>query len=251
MSERQLPMSEGDENGTDRSPEVHQPPPWRLIGTLSVAAVVAGFAIVLVYQWAHPRIVAHREERLRAAVQEVLGQPESYRPMYVVDGRLLDSVPAGADSADARTVYAGFDGGRLAGFAVAGQKPGYQDVIRLIFGYDPAEDQVIGMTVLQSKETPGLGAKITSDSSFIGEFDGIVPPLEGVKEGGDGPGEVDMITGATISSEAVIDIINEQLDAVGSTLRKAAEAGVGAPGDGQPVTGGDGGGADTGAGGTR
>lgn len=230
MSERELPMNEGGgDDGASRSPEEHQPSPWKLIGTLGGAAVLAGFAIVLVYQWAHPQILAHRAERLRSAVQQVLGNPESYRPMYVVDGQLLDSLPEGADSADAATVYAGFDGGRLAGFAVPGQKPGYQDVVRLIFGYDPREDRVIGMTVLQSKETPGLGAKITSDSSFISEFEGIEPPLEGVKEGGDGPHEVDMITGATISSEAVIGIINERLGAVGEALRDGA-SGV-APGN--------------------
>lgn len=244
MSERELPMSDGSANGEGGpSPEKQQPAPWRLIATLGIAAVMAGFAIVFVYQWAHPKIISHRAERLRSAVQQVLGGPDSYRPMYVVDGRLLDSLPSGVDSAAAKTVYAGFEGGRLAGFAVPGEKPGYQDVVRLIFGYDPREDRVMGMTVLESKETPGLGAKITSDSSFISEFEGIRPPLEGVKEGGDGPGQVDMITGATISSETVIEIINEQLSAVGATLREEGKAGLPAPSTGESApadAGGDG-----------
>lgn len=222
MSERDLPTADGGE-ARDADPAAHQPPAWKLVSTLGAAAVVAGFAIVLVYQWAHPKIVAHRAERLRSAVQTVLGGPESYRPMFVLDGELVDSLPAGADSADAHTVYAGFDGGRLVGFAVPGEKPGYQDVVRLIFGYDPGEDLVLGMKVLESKETPGLGAKITSDSSFIGEFEGVEPPLVGVKEGGDGPSEVDMITGATISSEVVIEIINGKLRALGGALREGAD----------------------------
>jgi len=242
MSQRDLSTSDGGSgpgpDGRGGGPGAHQPPAWRLIATLGAAAVLAGFAIVLVYQWAHPKIVAHRAERLRSAVQEVLGGPDSYRSMYVLDGGLVDTLPAGADSADAQTVYAGFDGGRLVGFAVPGEKPGYQDVVGLIFGYDPREDVVLGMKVLESKETPGLGAKITSDSSFIGEFEGISPPLEGVKEGGDGPGEVDMITGATISSETVIEIINARLEAVGPVLReeatdvRASPAASGPPADG-------------------
>lgn len=251
MSERDLPMNEGGgDGGTGPAPGEHQPSPWKLIGTLGGAAVLAGFAIVLVYQWAHPQILAHRADRLRSAVQQVLGDPDSYRPMYVVDGQLRDTLPAGADSADAATVYAGFDDGRLAGFAVPGEKPGYQDVVRLIFGYDPRGDRVIGMTVLQSKETPGLGAKITSDSSFIGEFEGIEPPLVGVKEGGDGPHEVDMITGATISSEAVIEIINERLGAVGDALRDGASGVAPASAAGRGERARDGGAGDADAGGS-
>ncbi|MDP2497988.1 MAG: FMN-binding protein [Candidatus Palauibacterales bacterium] len=251
MSERDLPMDEGGgDGGAGPAPGKRQPSPWQLIGTLGGAAVLAGFAIVLVYQWAHPQILAHRADRLRSAVQQVLGDPDSYRPMYVVDDELRDTLPAGADSADAATVYAGFHEGRLAGFAVPGEKPGYQDVVRLIFGYDPREDRVIGMTVLQSKETPGLGAKITSDSSFIGEFEGIEPPLVGVKEDGDGPHEVDMITGATISSEAVIEIINERLGAVGDALRDGASGVAPASAAGRGETARDGGAGDADAGGS-
>lgn len=253
MSDRRLPTSDGD-GASGRAPEPRQPPAWRLVGTLGGAAAVAGFAIVFVYQWAHPRIEAHRAEQLRTAVRQVLGDPDAYRPLHVVNGQLLDSLPPGVDSADAQTVYAGFDGGRLTGFAVPGEKAGYQDVVGLIFGYDPREDLVVGMTVLESKETPGLGAKITSDSSFIGEFDGIEPPLEGVKGGGDGPGEVDMITGATISSEAVIEIINEGLRAVGPVLREEAEnvaPPADASGGGGSTVGGDRQETDGGSGGPR
>jgi len=70
--------------------------------------------------------------------------------------------------------------------------------------------------VLESKETPGLGDKIEKDSSFVNEFEGVQAPLVGVKSGqaeGD-PNEVDTITGATISSEAIIDIINRRIDAL-------------------------------------
>jgi hypothetical protein len=51
-----------------------------------------------------------------------------------------------------------------------------------------------------------------------------------VKEGeSDGPHEVDMITGATISAEAVIEIINERLEALGPALAefRSVEAGPG------------------------
>jgi electron transport complex protein RnfG len=207
------------------------------VGTLGAVAVVAGLAIVLVYQWARPQIEAHDARELRQAIQQVLGEPESYRTRWVRDGSLLDSLPAGADSSSATRVYAGYgESGRLLGYAIPGEKPGYQDVVGLIFGYDPGRDLVLGMKVLESKETPGLGAKIVSDSSFLGEFHGVEPPLEGVKEGGAGPHEVDMITGATISSKTVIEIINERLHTLKPALTGGSDAAAGAAPSGGGAT---------------
>ena len=205
--------------------EVRQPSPFLLVGTLGVLAVLAGLAIVVVYEWANPRIQEHQARELEEAIREVLGGPERYETRWVRDGSLLDSLPSGTDSASAVPVYAGYDdGGALVGYAIAGEKAGYQDIVGLIFGYDPASEQVVGMKVLESKETPGLGSKIITDSTFLDEFAGVETPLVGVKEGGDGPGEVDMITGATISSEVVIEIINERLDQVGPALGAPAES---------------------------
>lgn len=211
-----------------------QPSTTRLVGTLGLVAVLAGLGIVSVHGWAQPRIEAHRAEALRQAVMEVLGAPDRYETLYVTGDRLTAELPAGADSSDAIPVYAGYDAaGSRIGFAVPAEKTGYQDVIRLIFGYDPGRGEVLGMKVLESKETPGLGAKIITDSSFVREFRGVETPLEGVKEGGDAPGEVDMITGATISSETVIEAINERLEELGPVLRAgevaAAGTGGGAP----------------------
>jgi electron transport complex protein RnfG len=63
--------------------------------------------------------------------------------------------------------------------------------------------------VLDEKETPGLGDKIERDTAFGRQFTGRVVPLQGVKgRPGKPPSEVQTITGATISSRAVIRIIN-------------------------------------------
>jgi electron transport complex protein RnfG len=119
------------------------------------------------------------------------------------------------DSVDLDRVYVGFDGsGNRIGFAITGEQPGYQDFIRGIFGYQALSGELRGMKVLESKETPGLGDKIEKDTAFVGAFVGVLAPIEGVKEG-DGTGdphEVDMITGATISSRTVISIINDRLE---------------------------------------
>jgi len=184
---------------------------------------------------AEPKIEAHRAAALRAAIQEVLGGPERYETLFVVDGSLTAALPANVDSTELDRIYAGYaaDGSEM-GFAIAGEQPGYQDIVGLIFGYDAESGELLGMKVLESKETPGLGDKIEKDSAFVSSFRGTLPPIEGVKAGA-GTGsehEVDMITGATISSRTVIEIINKRMESIGPMIQAytaeppvAAEAG--------------------------
>ena len=68
------------------------------------------------------------------------------------------------------------------------------------------------MEVLESRETPGLGDKIYKDAEFVRAFSAlsIEPEIMAVKKGTSSmPNEIDAITGATISSKAVVRIINE------------------------------------------
>ncbi len=194
-----------------RPPEVSS---LRLVGTLAFFGAIAGFLIVLVFQWTRPRIDAHKALVLRQAALEVLGEPQQMKSIFVYQGRLVDALPAGVDSPGLDRLYLGLDaGGRPVGYAIEARGTGFQDVIDLIFGYDAHTKKLLGMKVLESKETPGLGEKIESDSSFVAGFRGPTGPIVGVKKGqekGD-PHEVDMITGATISSRAVIGIIDARL----------------------------------------
>jgi len=198
-------------------------PAARLVATLAIAGGLAGMLIVSVFQWAQPRILHHQAEVLRDAITEVLGNPDHYQTLFVIDGRLTPDLAAGADSTDFERVWQGFNAeGRPVGFALLGEEPGFQDVIRLIFGYDADSRQLLGMKVLESKETPGLGDRINKDSSFVGGFAGAAAPIRGVKKnsGTGAPEEVDMITGATISSRAVIGIINHRLEQLGPLIEQ-------------------------------
>ncbi len=223
MSEQKLPVvepgSDGNGaaggNGAPPAPAQSEASSFRLIGTLTFAGAVAGMAIVMVFQWAQPKIEAHKALVLSQAVGVVLGGPDHYETVFL-DGDHFTTQPT-ADTTALDKVYVGYDAsGRPTGVAMEAAEAGFQDIIDLLFGYDPANGDVIGMTVLDSKETPGLGEKITSDSSFINEFDSVGTPLLGVKkgQGKGGHDEVVMITGATISSRAVIKIINDRLDEI-------------------------------------
>lgn len=203
------------------APVVEHVAAWRLISTLTVAGAIAGLLIVAAFQWANPRILRHQAEVLSSAVEEVLGAPESIESLFLYNGAFTATVPSATDTTTLERVFAGYDANhKLIGYAIVGAGPGFADVITLIFGYDPGQKRLIGMKVLDNKETPGLGDKITKDSSFVNEFNGVFTPLKGVKRGA-GKGatnEVDMITGATISSRVVIGIINGKLEKIEALL---------------------------------
>lgn len=199
----------------DRTPQPPDVSTGKLLATLGSAGAVAGLLIVMVYQVTQPAIQAHKAQVLREAVQEVLGGPQRYDTLYVWEGALTSVPPQAADPAKLKQVFVGYDAsGARVGFAVAGAQAGFQDVIELIFGYDPRTRTVLGMKVLASRETPGLGDKIEKDQHFVSEFEGVEAPLAGVKPGRatGAVNEVDMITGATISSRTVISIINGEIE---------------------------------------
>ena len=210
-SQRELPVMSGHV----------EVPSWRLLLTLGIAGALAGLLIVFVYQATQPRIQAYKALQLRLAVSEVLASPSCWDTLYVHDGALLLTPPTDVDAGSLEMVFLGYrEDGSRAGYAIQGAEAGFQDIIELIFGYNAETNTVLGMKVLANKETPGLGDKIVKDSAFVAEFGGAETPLAGVKSARatGAANEVDMITGATISSRAVINIINHQLERLGPML---------------------------------
>ena len=193
----------------------------RLLITLGSVGVLAGLLIVIVHQATQPSIQAYKAMKLEEAVSEVLGAPARWDTLYLVNGELTLETPEGADRNSLDTVFLGYrEDGTPVGYAISGAEPGFQDIIELLFGYDAQTKKLLGMKVLASKETPGLGDKIEKDDAFQAEFDGPETPLEGVKAGRatGAANEIDMITGATISSRTVIGIINRRLERLAPTL---------------------------------
>ena len=65
-------------------------------------------------------------------------------------------------------LYAGYDAdGNLAGVALEAAAQGYQDVIRVLYSYDPSCECIRGMEGLKMAETPGIGDNIAKDPFFL------------------------------------------------------------------------------------
>jgi len=187
-----------------------EPGSAKLIATLGFAGLLSGLIIVSVFEATLPTITAYKAKVLREAVFKVLPGTTDMQRLVFRDGQLIVKDD---EEKDEQAVFGGYGAdGRLLGYAIPSAGPGFQDTISLIYGYLPGERKVVGMEILTSRETPGLGDKIYKDAAFVANFDAlsIDPTIVTVKKGTKtAANEVDAITGATISSKAVVRIINE------------------------------------------
>ncbi|MEE4301255.1 MAG: FMN-binding protein [Pseudomonadales bacterium] len=205
-------MSSGaaDVIATDRSTA----PPWPAYRALVGLGLACALLIVGVFIATLAPIAENRAARLGAAVLEVLPGSATFRPIAFLDGSWQ---AAGERTADA---WAAFDdAGAFVGVALTGAGMGYADTIEVLYGYAPERQRIVGMRVLQTRETPGLGDKIMTHPSFLAsvsdldvrlDADGssLRHPIVAVKEGTRTEAwQIDGITGATISSVAVADLL--------------------------------------------
>jgi electron transport complex protein RnfG len=189
-----------------------------MIAVMGSVGLIASVLLVVTYQVTAPLIAQNRAAYLERAIFDVL--PAATQK--VAFARTNDDRLVRLEADDSRfRVYAGYDEqGLLVGVAIEAQGQGYQDVLRLLYGYSLDCECVVGMKVLESKETPGLGDRIEKDADFLANFDALgvqlapdgqrlLHEIESVKKGSKtGAWQVEAITGATISSRAVASIIN-------------------------------------------
>ncbi len=172
----------------------------QMVLVLSIVGIVSGGALVGVYRYAQPRIEENKKREIRQAIFKVIPEAKSYE-IITKDGRLI---------------YKGLDSsGNLVGYAFLGEGAGYQGKIEIMIGMDSVLDKTTGIQILESIETPGLGAKITSEP-FRDQFREllILPFIELVKGKTKESNQIQAITGATISSQAVVDILNKTIKEV-------------------------------------
>lgn len=182
----------------------------RLVATLTFAGFMSGLIIVGAYEATLPAITTYKAQTLREAVSRVLPGVAQVQRLVFRDGLLTASEEQRAAE---EAIFGGFDaGGQLVGYAIPGAGPGFADTIKILYGYLPGPRRVVGMEVLTSKETPGIGDKIYKDADFVANFKDLAvdPEVVAVKKGRrTSPNQIDAISGATISSKAVVKIINQ------------------------------------------
>lgn len=178
----------------------------KLILVLTLICLVAAAALSQVERLTREPIAqALREEKLRA-IRKVLPEYNNEPDKESV------SIIVGKDNAGQdikKDYYIAKMGEDVVGVAFEGSSSeGYGGDIVVMIGVDP-EDTINGIEIIKHAETPGLGSKIT-ESGFLSIFKGrnLENTKWAVKKDG---GDIDQITGATISPRAVVYAVDEEL----------------------------------------
>ena len=158
----------------------------RLALTLLVITAVVAVALAGVNSITAPKIEQLNAEKTQQAIEAVLpGGFDTQITDYTDDTGLVTNVYSGAN-----------------GYAFEVTPAGFDNTITMMVGVDH-DGKVLGISIVSHTETSGLGAVAaasTSDGeSFRGQFVGMSGSVSVTKDGG----EVDALTGATITSRAV------------------------------------------------
>ena len=182
----------------------------KLTVTLFATCLVVAFCLGLVNGVTLPNITASNLAKTNAALAKVY--PEIDEANFVAtEIEVSDDVAAAASaySATVTNVYAITDGGAEAGYAVKLDVSGSQSTISMVVGLD-TEGAVTGISVVKSGETSGIGDKVTGNKplpsgvGMLDQFQGKTAADQPLKVGGN----VDAISGATVSSKGVTNGVN-------------------------------------------
>ena len=174
--------------------------------SLSLITVFAAVTLASVYTVTKEPIAASQKTKKQNAIRDVLPAFE----------RLDDVEKVAVETGDTLNVYKAYDeNNRFAGAAVETvTHNGYAGDIRLMVGFDP-DGNIINYSVLEQKETPGLGTKVVEwfktdvkQQNIIGKN----PAKNKLTVSKDG-GEVDAITAATVSSRAFLHAVQMAYEA--------------------------------------
>ena len=197
-----------------------------MLATLLAVGMISGGALSLVNDWADPLI----QENQRKVRDAAIG--------FLVPG----GTPEQAVDAEGLAAWKVNDSdGKLLGWVVRYALTGFQDKVDVMIALDPERTEIRGLKVLQDSETPGLGTWIrlsaaqeealltAADRDLGAQVDdaknyplqffaygggqhlsaaGDLKVVKGRKRSELGANEVQAITAATISSTAVVDIVN-------------------------------------------
>lgn len=172
----------------------------RMIVVLSVLCAISGFVLSYLKISTAPRI----EEQVLNYVQgpalqrvfpDAENAPLTERHRFTLpDGREVMVFPAKKD-------------GRLYGAALENSAAGFGGDLAVMVGFDTSRDALLGIGITTMRETPGIGTNV-AEPGFTAQFQGLALPVELSPSGGN----VDAVSGATISSIGAVNAIRKATD---------------------------------------
>jgi len=161
---------------------------------LAMICVVASGLLAGMNSLTKPKIIAQAQAEEETALREVMPQGEYFEPIKKGEDIIYYKV----HNKD----------GKFIGVAFKASGKGYSSVIDTLVGMTK-DGSITAIKILNQNETPGLGLRIV-ESSFTGKFTNKnIQDLTGIQA----------ITGATISSKAVIDSVKKKAEEIRDLIK--------------------------------
>ena len=179
----------------------------QMISVLTIVGLVSGTMLVFMYKYANPLILDNQRSEMEESIFKIFPKADTY-DKDIIEDNVVFRVKEKS--------------GKLLGYAFLAEGNGYQGVIKMMAGIEPDLETLVGIEILESQETPGLGQEITQ-GKFKAQFKGLTtsPEITYVKnKSPERPNEIQAVTGATVSSSAVCSILNEKIKAIKEKLKK-------------------------------
>ncbi len=177
FSKKANPVDSDGQDGTKPTP------PIRIIAVLTAICAVVALLLATVNLFTVDTIAQNNEKAMLASIREIFDGTVRAKEYALPEDSVLDSV----------YIVLKTDG--ICGYAASVTPAGFGGPINLMVGIDSA-GEVMGVKIVSMSETPGLGSRV-GGPEFLAQFEGL-----------SGEVSVDAISGATISSTAVINGVN-------------------------------------------
>ncbi|MBN1806978.1 MAG: FMN-binding protein [Sedimentisphaerales bacterium] len=187
---------------------------WLLI----TASFFFGLLIAVTSAALSPRIEQNKINKRNQLVSTLLPEAKNFVPLDFeisiksLQGQIETIEVFRAESAE----------GKCAGWSFNAVGPGFADKIELVVAVDKNFNNLAGFDVLSSNETPGFGNQIKFDY-FRNQFKGAPAANLKLETSGDNTkidSEIIAISGATISSEAVVNIISNTVTQIKEQIQE-------------------------------
>ena len=177
-----------------------------LLLVCAVAAALLGYTNEITYDKIQEQLVKASDEARKAVIPGADAFDQ-------IDESTFSTIKSNEKYNLVSEIYAAKAGGNIVGYAVKVAPKGYGGAVEVVVGVT-TEGAVQGIKVGNNNETPGLG-KNAANPKFQDQFNGKSwdNPINVIKSGTPKDNEIAALSGATITSRAVTDGVNQALEA--------------------------------------
>ncbi len=163
---------------------------------LTSICLVCAFLLALVYNAAEAKIEANRKKAIQESIKKLAPDATEYKKIEV----------------NGEDLWRLYQNDLLVGYAVIASGQGYGGIIRVMAVLDSGLEKIQGIEIIEDSETPGLGSRIREET-FIKHFRNleVEKPILYTRGQPTEPNQIKAITGATISSRSVVEILNKKI----------------------------------------